>query len=171
MKFTKAALAALMMTVVTSSGQATTTATATLTINVSFTPPSCDIMMPSSYNLGALSPGRKEHSNFQITWTCEGDAPTKTALTANIITGTAEGDNKVRLVANNQVLGATLLLKEKNSGSLIKLTGHDAQNYFCTDGSETIGMRTCTLIPVTEVSSTGPFGRGYATLNFAIAYP
>lgn len=55
MKFTKAALAALMMTVMTGSGQAATTATATLTINVTFTQPSCDIQVPSSYNLGLLT--------------------------------------------------------------------------------------------------------------------
>lgn len=56
MKFTKTALAALMM-VVAGSTQATTTATATLTINVTFTQPSCNITVPASYNLGLLTPG------------------------------------------------------------------------------------------------------------------
>ncbi|ENE9016412.1 F18 fimbrial subunit FedE, partial [Escherichia coli] len=115
--------------------------------------------------------GRKEHGDFQITWNCEGNEPIKTALTAGISSGVAEGDNKVRLIANNQASGATLFLKEKNSGSLIKLTGHDAQDYFCSDSRETTGMRICTLIPVTETSLIGPFGRGYSTLSFAIAYP
>ncbi|WP_187168000.1 F18 fimbrial subunit FedE [Escherichia coli] len=171
MKFPKIALIALIMVMMISDVEATNSTTAVLTINVTFTPPSCDIKMPSSYDLGILTPGRKEHGNFQITWNCEGNEPIKTALTASIIYGVAEGDNKVRLIANNQPLGATLFLKEKNSGSLIKLTGHDAQDYFCSDSRETTGMRICTLIPVTETSLIGPFGRGYSTLSFAIAYP
>lgn len=171
MKFPKIALIALIMVMMISDVEATNSTTAVLTINVTFTPPSCDIKMPSSYDLGILTPGRKEHGDFQITWNCEGNEPIKTALTASIISGVAEGDNKVRLIANNQASGATLFLMEKNSGSLIKLTGHDAQDYFCSDSRETTGMRICTLTPVTETSLIGPFGRGYSTLSFAIAYP
>ncbi|MDL7099613.1 F18 fimbrial subunit FedE [Escherichia coli] len=171
MKFPKIALIALIMVMMISDVEATNSTTAVLTINVTFTPPSCDIKMPSSYDLGILTPGIKEHGDFQITWNCEGNEPIKTALTASISSGVAEGDNKVRLIANNQASGATLFLKEKNSGSLIKLTGHDAQDYFCSDSRETTGMRICTLIPVTETSLIGPFGRGYSTLSFAIAYP
>ncbi|MEC9683725.1 F18 fimbrial protein FedE, partial [Escherichia marmotae] len=112
MKFTKAALAALMMTVMTGSGQAATTATATLTINVTFTQPSCDIQVPSSYNLGLLTQGDsgKEHAPLNITWTCEGDTPQKTALTATVV-GNEErqGDEKVYLMTDGgQRTGATL---------------------------------------------------------------
>lgn len=89
MRFTKAALAALMM-VVAGSGQAATTATATLTINVIFTQPSCDITVPASYNLGTLTLGSKTHAPLDITWKCEGDTPVKTALTAAIVKGTAK---------------------------------------------------------------------------------
>ncbi|EPB2926246.1 hypothetical protein ACRDUJ_003965 [Escherichia coli] len=64
MKFTKAALAALMMTVMTGSGQA---ATATLTINVTFTQPGCDIQMPSSYNPDILTPEAKTQALLNIT--------------------------------------------------------------------------------------------------------
>ncbi|EFG0720612.1 F18 fimbrial protein FedE [Escherichia coli] len=171
MKFPKTALTALIMVMMVGDVEATSSTTAVLTINVTFTPPSCDLQMPSSYDLGTLTPGRKVHGDFQITWNCEGNEPIKTALTANIISGVAEGNNKVRLIANNQASGATLFLQEKNSGSLVKLTGHDALDYFCSDDRETTGMRICTLIPVTETSLTGPFGRGDATLSFAIAYP
>ncbi|MEE7414663.1 F18 fimbrial protein FedE [Escherichia marmotae] len=170
MRFTKAALAALMMTVMTGSGQAATT-TATLTINVTFTQPSCDIQVPSSYDLGTLTPGTKEHGDLKITWTCEGDPSVKTALTASIVAGTADGDNKVRLMAGGQATGAALFLKDKSDSTLIKLTGHQATDYFCSDSSATTGMRTCTLTPVTEVDRNGPFGLASATLNFAVAYP
>lgn len=173
MKFTKAALAALMMTVMTGSGQAATTATATLTINVTFTQPSCDIQVPSSYDLGILTPGKKEHGDLKITWTCEGEQPVKTALTAGIVAGKKDGDNdnKVRLMAGGQATGATLSLRNKSDSTLIKLTGHQATDYFCSDSSETTGMRTCTLTPITEVDRNGPFGLASATLNFAVAYP
>ncbi|ELD0501567.1 F18 fimbrial protein FedE, partial [Escherichia coli] len=86
MKFTKAALAALMM-VVAGSGQADNSATATLTINVTFTQPSCNITVPPSYNLGTLTPGSKTHAPLNITWKCEGDTPVTTALTAAIVKG------------------------------------------------------------------------------------
>lgn len=173
MKFTKAALAALMMTVMTGSGQAATTATATatLTINVTFTQPSCDIQVPSSYDLGTLTPGTKDHGDLKITWTCEGEQSVKTALTAGIVAGEKVDDNKVRLTARGQATGAALSLRNKSDGTLIKLTGHQATDYFCSDSSETTGMRTCTLTPVTEVDRNGPFGLASATLNFAVAYP
>ena len=174
MRFTKAALAALMMVVMTGSGQAATTATATLTINVTFTQPSCDIQVPSSYNLGLLVQGEqnKEHAPLNITWTCEGDAPLKTALTAAVV-GSEEkqGDEKVYLMTNDhQRTGATLSLKEKKTGSLIKLTGPDGGNPFCSDEKEDTGMRTCTLIPVTDVSRDGALGMASARLKFEVAY-
>ncbi|EFB1110691.1 F18 fimbrial protein FedE [Escherichia coli] len=170
MKFTKAALAALMMTVMTGSGQAATTATATLTINVTFTQPSCDIQVPSSYNLGLLTQGDsgKEHAPLNITWTCEGDTPQKTALTAAIVSGDAEGDEKVYLMTDDsRRTGATLSLKEKTGGALIKL---DGQSHFCADDTENTGMRTCALIPVTDVSRSGALGMASARLRFEVAY-
>lgn len=174
MRFTKAALAALMMVVMTGSGQAeTVNATATLTINVAFTQPSCDIQVPSSYNLGLLVQGEqnKEHAPLNITWTCEGNTPLKTALTAAIVKGTASGNEKVVLQTDSGAdTGATLSLKEKKTGSLIKLTGPDGGNPFCSDEKEDTGMRTCTLIPVTDVSRDGALGMASARLKFEVAY-
>lgn len=173
MKFTKAALAALMM-VVAGSGQAATSATATLTINVTFTQPSCDITVPASYNLGTLTPGPKTHAPLDISWKCEGDTPVTTALTAAIVKGNASGDEKVVLLTNSGTpTGATLSLREKKSTSLIKLTGPGAGDYFCSDDSATPGitMRTCTLTPETNVSQNGPFGLASATLRFEVGYP
>lgn len=174
MKFTKAALAALMMTVMAGSGQAATTATIseTLTIDVSFTQPSCDISVPGSYGLGQLNPGTKEHGELNITWTCEGDTPLQTALTAGVVKGNRSGDDAVILMTGaDTASGATLSLIEKKSGQPVKLTGHEEKNYFCSDSGETIGMRTCTLIPKTTVNSNGPFGLASATLSFEVAYP
>lgn len=173
MKFTKATLAGvLMMMVMSGRGQGadTTSTTTTLTIHVTFTQPGCNIQVPSSYNLGTLTPGEKEHEDLKITWTCEGDAQIKTALTASIVTGIADGDNKVRLMSGGQATGAELSLRDKSDGTLIKLTGHEAKDYFCSDSSVTTGMRTCTLTPVTKVDR-GTFGLVSATLNFAVAYP
>ncbi|WP_105490358.1 F18 fimbrial protein FedE [Escherichia coli] len=174
MRLTKAALAALMM-VVAGSGQAATTATATatLTINVTFTQPSCDIKVPASYNLGLLTPGEtKNHGDLTITWECQGNTPLKTALTAEILTGTAENDSKVvRLAADSGGPSkAALSLKDKTD-SLIKMTGPTGGNYFCNDSAETTGMRTCTLTPVTEVSGQGALGPASATLRFEVGYP
>ncbi|EPT0561624.1 F18 fimbrial protein FedE [Escherichia coli] len=172
MRLTKAALAALMM-VVAGSGQAATTATATLTINVTFTQPSCDITVPASYNLGLLTPGEtKNHGDLTITWECQGNTPLKTALTAEILTGTAENDSKVvRLAADSGGPSkAALSLKDKTD-SLIKMTGPTGGNYFCNDSAETTGIRTCTLTPVTEVSGQGALGPASATLLFEVGYP
>lgn len=179
MKFTKAALAALMM-VVAGSGQAATSTTATLRINVTFTQPSCDITVPASYNLGTLTPGSKTHAPLDIYWKCEGDTPVTTALTAAIVKGTASGDDKVILKTDSGTdTGATLSLREKKSTStsLIKLTGSltgpGAGDYFCSDDSATPGItrRTCTLTPETNVSQNGPFGLASATLRFIVGYP
>ena len=174
MKFTKAALAALIITVITGSGQAATTATATLTINVTFTQPSCDITVPSSYNLGTLVPGLNTHDPLEITWKCEGDTPIKTALTAGIVKGTASGDEKVILQTDGGTdTGATLALREKKSAALIKLTGPTMSDYFCTDENAVAGTmtRTCILTPETNVSQSGPFGLASATLRFEVGYP
>ncbi|HEI3800167.1 TPA: F18 fimbrial protein FedE [Escherichia coli] len=172
MKFTKAALAALM--VVAGSAQAATTATATLTINVTFTQPSCNITVPASYNLGLLTPGEtKSHGDMTITWKCEGNTPQKTALTAAIVTGAAENDNKtVRLKTNTGGNSrAALSLREKNSSTLIKMTGSGAGDFFCSDTAEATGTRTCTLTPVTEVAGQGALGPASATLRFEVGYP
>lgn len=175
MKFTKAALAALMMTVMTGSAQAATTATATLTINVTFTQPSCDITVPASYNLGTLTPGSKTHAPLNISWKCEGDTSVKTALTADIVKGgKTGGDESVTLKTDSGTdTGATLSLREKTSNALIKLTGPAAGDYFCSDDRATPGttMRTCTLTPETNVSQNGPFGLASATLRFEVGYP
>lgn len=165
MKFTNIALAALLIVSIVSDAQATSSANAVLTINVTYTPKSCDINVPSTYNLGALTPGLKEHNNFEITWSCEGDFEFKTALKAKIITGNAEGDNNVRLMIDSQPSGAVLSLKENDK--MIPLTG----NNFCSDLTETSGMRTCMITPVTEVDKNGPFGLASATLKFSVVYP
>ncbi|EEC2209522.1 TPA: F18 fimbrial protein FedE [Escherichia coli] len=175
MKFTKAVLAALMMTVMTGSAQAATTATATLTINVTFTRPSCDITVPPSYNLGTLTPGTKTHAPLNISWKCESDTPFKTALTADIVKGgKTGGDESVTLQTGSGTdTGATLSLREKTSAAPIKLTGAAAGDYFCSDASAEPGVtvRTCTLTPETKVSSGGPFGQASATLRFEVGYP
>lgn len=178
MRFTKAKAALIALTLMAPVGvsQAAKEATATLTINVTFTNPSCNITAPSSYNLGALTPGRKEHGDLNITWNCvEAGAGTplaiKTGLTAAIVAGTPEGDDKVRLLTGGQASGATLSLKEKNTQTFVKLTGADKKNYFCSDATETSAQRTCTLTPVTEVSQHGPFGLASATLRFEVGYP
>ncbi|KAE9862258.1 F18 fimbrial protein FedE [Escherichia coli] len=173
MKFTNAALAALMMTVMTSSGQAATLITAaTLTINVTFTQPSCDITVPPLYSLGTLTPGTNiQHAPMEITWKCEGNAPITTALTASIAKGSASGVEGVVLKTTSDTdTGVTLSLREKVSNELIKLTGGD---YFCSDQNSVPGvtMRTCTLTPETNVSPGGPFGLASATLRFEVVYP
>jgi type 1 fimbria pilin len=169
MKFTNIALTALMLAMTAGSAQAATTETKILTIDITFIRPSCDITVPSSYNLGALTPGGpKDHGDLNITWTC--NFPQQTALTAGIATGTAEGDDKVRMMSGGQATGALLSLREKGATQPIKLTGSGAKNYFCSDEAAGV-VRTCTLTPVTEVSRNGPFGLASATLRFEVGYP
>lgn len=169
MKFTKVAMAALMMAMMTGSGRADT---ATLTINVNFTRPSCNISVPSSYSLGDLVPGEtgKEHPTLEITWRCEGNTPLNTALTAAVRapSGGLEGDGKVYLMTDSgQRTGVTLSLREKTSNNLIKLTGNEK---FCSNTEGTTGMRTCTLTPVTDVSRGSVLGNASATLRFEVWY-
>ncbi|MCU7297542.1 F18 fimbrial protein FedE [Escherichia albertii] len=165
MRFTKATLAALMM-MMTGSGQAITTAT--LTINVTFAKPSCDIQVPSSYNLGSLKLGVRHHEDLRITWNCGSNTPVKTALTAAIVRGNPKGNEEVTLLADGgRASDVTLSLKEK-SGSRIKLTG---ESYFCGDTKEVTGMRSCTLTPVTNVSVRQSWlGEVSATLRFEVGY-
>lgn len=169
MKFTKVAMAALMMAMMTGSGRADI---ATLTINVNFTRPSCNIRVPESYSLGDLVPGKtgKNHLPLNIVWSCEGNTPLNTALTAVIVSGDLEGDGKVYLMTDSgQRTGVTLSLKEKTSDKLINLTGNEK---FCSDTEGTTGMRmrTCTLTPVTEVSRGSVLGNASATLRFEVSY-
>ncbi|ELM6725455.1 F18 fimbrial protein FedE [Escherichia coli] len=165
MKFTKIALAVLMTVVVISDVKAASSASAVLTINVTYVPKSCDIQVPSSFSLGVLTPGKREHGNMEITWDCEGDIPIKTALKAEVVTGDVEDDNKVRLMIDNQPSGAVLSLKVKDTP--ITLTG----NTFCSDLTEGLGMRSCIITPETEVDPNGPFGLSSATLKFTVVYP
>lgn len=176
MRFIKVALAATMLAVTMASVQAATpTISKKVIIDVTFARPSCDITVPSSYNLGILTPGTKEHGGLNITWRCEGNKPIKTALTADVVTGDKDaGNEKVYLVTNgNEATGAALSLREGKS--FIKLTGSQAKDYFCSDTSDVAGMvlRTCTLTPVTvtNVSQNGPFGLASATLRFEVGYP
>lgn len=68
---------------------------------------------------------------------------------------------------DGQRTGATLSLKEKTGGALIKL---DGQSHFCADDTENTEMRTCALIPVTDVSRSGALGMASARLRFEVAY-
>ena len=172
MKFTKIALAALMMVLIIDHVEATSPASALLTINVTYIKKSGDIQVPSSYNLGSLTLGRKEHGDLKVTWTCEGDIPYKTALTAQIIKGDPEGDNKVRLIDDTQSSGAVLSLKENDTLITLKtLTDQDTGNHFCSDQKEAVGIRNCMLTPVTEVDQKGSFGLASVTLRFSVVYP
>lgn len=173
MKFTKAVRASLLTMMMTSAAQAAQTATAIMKIDVTLTQPGCDIQVPSLYNLDILTPGGKEHFPLNIIWTCKGNTPIKTALTAAIVKGMASGDEKVILLTDNgSESGATLSLKEKTTSRLIKLTGPAQDDYFCNDASAVADQtRTCTLIPETQVSQNGPFGLVSATLRFDVGYP
>lgn len=69
-----------------------------LTINATFINPGCDITVPSFYDLGTLTPGRKEHSPLSIVWNCT-DTPVRTALTASVIRGKLEAsEDKLQLI-------------------------------------------------------------------------
>ena len=168
-------LIALMLAVV-AEVRAGTSDTNMLYIDVTFTQPSCSITVPPSYDLGSLTgTEEKAHGDLIIKWSCAGDGntPVKTALTATIVKGLVEDDGeKVRLVmADGQVTGASLSLREKAAGSFIKLNSNS--DYFCSDASEVAGNqeRICTLTPVTRVSGRGPFGLASAVLRFRVVYP
>lgn len=169
MKFSKAALAALMTMMAGGVQAALSPVSVDVSIDVTFTQPSCEIRVPSSYDLGVLVHGEsgREHVPLNITVDC-GGTPQKTALTAGIVGSPDKaGDEKVYLMKNGQRTGAMLSLKEKNGG-LIKLTGLDT-DAFCKDTAGN-ASRTCTLIPVTDVSRDGVLGEASATLRFGIVY-
>lgn len=173
MKFTKIGkLNAMLLVACAYLGKvhAATEATATLTINVTFTAPTCTITVPPTYNLGILQLNEtKEHSPLVVDWSCEGGGPIKTALTASVVTGIlGSTQDKVKMLGEDgSENGTTLTLKEKSSGQNIKLTGSDV-DVFCS-GTAT-GSRSCELIPVTETHQGDTPGRINATLRFAVAY-
>ena len=174
MKFTKAALAALMLAMTTGSAPAATTATATLTINVTPPPTSCNVTVPALYGLGVLKQGEiQRHGNLEITWECEGDTPVKTALTADIVKGYREGESDVFLVAGDgKKSDVKLYLWHWDSGAKIKLTGPGAKDYFCKDTSAVANMmRTCKVTPYTIVSPGAQGQTVSATLRFEVEYP
>lgn len=170
MKFSKAALAALMTMMAGGVQAALSPASVDVSIEVTFTQPSCEIRVPSSYDLGVLVHGEsgREHTPLHITVDC-GGTPQKTALTAGTVGSPDKaGDEKVYLMKNGQRTGAMLSLKEKGATDLIKLTGLDT-DVFCKDTAGS-ASRTCTLIPVTDVSRDGVLGEASATLRFGIVY-
>ena len=143
-----------------------------LTINATFINPGCDITVPSFYDLGTLTPGRKEHSPLSIVWNCT-DTPVRTALTASVIRGKIEAsEDKLQLIINgnnNSDSNGSILYfyGGGNGGSIIKINGRDP---FCPDIIETTGIRKCVITPVTEVHHDDTFGVVSAILLFEIVY-
>lgn len=176
MRFNKAALMATIGFAVVglfSSVRATEFSMVTLVIEAMLTKPTCMINVPPFYNLGMLIRGQvKEHEPLFIDVNCPGEQSSiKTALTAKVIAGVLEGDDKVQMLVNGQGNGTLLSLKpggNTGTSSPIKLTGM-VSGAFCE--TDTGKYRRCQLIPVTEVHSRDTPGHASATLLFEVIYP
>ncbi|EBU2765677.1 fimbrial protein [Salmonella enterica] len=156
-----------------SSVRAANTATASLTIEATFTKPTCTINVPASYDLGELVRGQlKEHESLSIKVECPGAQSIKTALTAKVLTGTLENtQDKVQMIVNGKGNGTLLSFKPVSNMEAnipIKLTGA-TQDAFCSfDSGE---FRQCQLIPVTEVHAGDTPGHASASVLFDVIYP
>ncbi|EEW0765628.1 hypothetical protein EEO80_22820 [Escherichia albertii] len=168
MNFSKLLTITFFLMFVCGMAKSATLATAMLTINATFINPRCDISVPSFYDLGTLTPGRKEHASLSIEWNCT-NTPVRTALTASVIRGKLEASgDKLQLIVNGNSNGSLLyFMGGNNDANIIKINGRDS---FCSDTVETTEARKCIITPVTEVHNNDTFGVASAILRFEIVY-
>lgn len=147
MKFTKTMLAAAILISTT----ATEVISATITINVAFTAPTCNVTVDPTYNLGILVVGEAEkpHRPMPVKWDCQGGTggTGKSFLTARVTNGLADPSKEsVELLSKSGAKsgsGVFLSLRAKNAP--VKIDGTTA---IC---EQTGPQGQCDLTPVTKV--------------------
>lgn len=169
MKLTKAALTVLIM-MISGSVYSSDNYNLHLLIKATFTNPTCNIVVPSTYDFGKLIKGegsKRGADHLDITWSC--NVSKMTALTATILNGDWVDDEHVMLLTDSKEPSNVLLSLEENN-KLIKLNGSSDSGYFCRDTTETTSMRLCKLTPILTVPANAVLGRVQATLLFSVEY-
>ncbi|EPV4610406.1 hypothetical protein ACV4SA_003029 [Escherichia coli] len=157
----------ITMISISSARASTKTLSSTLTINVNFFAPSCDVKVPSEYDLGSLTPGNKiEHKKINIEISCIDSYSYSTGLIASVRKGTLDTfQTSVQMLTNDEENGPFLSLKDEG-GTLIKMTGNKS-DAFCIGGDK---KRICSITPISNVPSDAISGRVIAVINFSIIY-
>ncbi|HAM4833690.1 TPA: fimbrial protein [Escherichia coli] len=139
-------------------------------IEATFTTPSCKIIVPSTYHLGALTPGKVlQHSPLKLELSCSESVPLVTAIKGTVLAGTLSASkDKVDMLSLNQLQDSGAFLSLKHNDITIKLSGDDA-DMFCSD-TQSIGVRECSLTPVTEVHTAARLGGVKSVIRFEIIY-
>lgn len=144
---------------------------ADLTIKVSYFPHQCVLEVPSEYNLGNLTPGRREeHADLNIQWACLDDIYSPIASMIYAYTPSLlYSRDTMYLGAGPWENPPRLSLRNKRTNSLVYL---DAQHPICGDGStDSENYGSCTLTPITEVDNKAIRGPVEGEIIFFVAYP
>lgn len=149
------------------------TATATLSIPVVFSMPTCTLTMPGSVQLKVLNVGTVSHPPVSIDIDCPDGGNIETGLYAGKVSGELSGTDKMTMVpSSGSVTGnPALLWLTETAGVPVKLdgTGADvADNAFCRG---TGVKRSCSLTPVTQVFPDTVGEEVSATVRFNVMYP
>lgn len=167
-------LPALMMPV-SHSMAATTTANAEVIINATFTMPTCELVMPATVQLGWLNTGIKTHRPVQIDISCP-DGAVVTALYATAMSGVLLPGMKDKMTmqtsSGNTAGTAAAFWLTDSDGKTINLEGSGATSSdkrFCK--GDAVALRSCSVVPNTEVFADTPREEVSATVKFSIVYP
>ncbi len=153
MKFIKVMLTAAVLAVtIVPSVKAASKADATVNIQVAFTAPTCNIKVPSPYNLGVMTIGESEtpHIPIDIEWDCGKPVGVsgQSFITASVKKGAPDSLKEwVQLFAKNSETGSGVFLSLKSGNSYIKM---DDSTKICQQNSS---QGSCKLIPITKVSA------------------
>ncbi|CRG52216.1 hypothetical protein [Yersinia wautersii] len=153
---------------------AATSDTATIEVTLINNQPTCSLGFNGSnaaslnYDLGVISDGRKTHAPFTVDITCQGNTPVKTALKAKNQNGSLVAGNDIMVLPIDGNAGSSgPLLWLENNGKSVMLTGNDTDAFCIQTGIN----NSCSLSPVTEVSTSDPRGQISATIRFDVVYP
>ncbi|CNL75254.1 type 1 fimbrial protein [Yersinia enterocolitica] len=162
--------------VLLSGAQAAETGVAQIKITLQNKQPSCALSINGNnsyqYQLGTLTRGGEErHDVFNVTVTCQGNTPVKTALTAKSMAGTLLGQRDVISMQTDTGGSGPLLWLEDITGQKVKLSGLNNE-MFCFSSNTTWATPSyCRLTPVTKVNASDGPGNVSATILFNVIYP
>lgn len=149
------------------------TASATVTLNITVTQPSCTLTMPETVSLGGMLQGIRSYAPLFIDIRCGSGSGVTSALYAEIVQGfpTAGYVDRINMIAPADSSGtaAQLWLKTVDGNSVVMdpngSSNMDSQ--FCRGSTD----RQCTLIPYTQIAADTPRGITSAVVRVSVTYP
>ncbi|ECD6034721.1 fimbrial protein [Salmonella enterica] len=147
-------------------------ANAIVTINATFTAPTCKLTMPDTVQLGGLNTGTSTHHPINIDIDCPDGASIETGLYAQKLSGQLSGIDKITMeYTSGGGVNPALFWLTESDGTIVKLDGSgedNAAHAFCRG---TAVLRRCILTPNTQVFSDTTRGKVSATVRFSVMYP